>query len=113
MPCESFLYVDDMAEASIFVLQLDQKSYKSNTNPMLSHINVGTGVDITIRELAETISRVVGYSGKVGFDVTKPDGAPRKLIDVSRLTKMGWESEVGLEEGLELTYKWYVDQEII
>jgi nucleoside-diphosphate-sugar epimerase len=108
-----FLYVDDMAEASIFVLQLDQKSYKSNTNPMLSHINVGTGVDITIRELAETISRVVGYSGKVDFDVTKPDGAPRKLIDVSRLTKMGWESEVGLEEGLELTYRWYVNQEII
>lgn len=106
-----FLYVDDMAEASIFVLLLDHGAYQFNTNPMLSHINVGTGVDITIRELAENISRVVGYSGKLRFDETKPDGAPRKLIDVSRLAKMGWTSKVDLEEGLQRTYRWYLDQQ--
>jgi len=102
-----FLYVDDMAKASIFVLNLDESIYLSNTKPMLSHINVGTGVDIKICELAETMKRVVGYAGDVIFDAAKPDGAPRKLIDISRLTKMGWKSEVALEPGLELTYGWY------
>ena len=102
-----FLYVDDMAEASLFVLELDEKTYQANTKPMLSHINVGTGKDVTIREMAETMKQVVGYEGKLTFDTEKPDGAPRKLIDVTRLKKMGWESSVDLKEGLDKTYEWY------
>jgi nucleoside-diphosphate-sugar epimerase len=102
-----FLYVDDMAEASLFVLNLDEKTYRENTRPMLSHINIGTGVDVTIRELAETMKEVVGYSGAIRFDASKPDGAPRKLIDVSRLASMGWTYATSLKEGLEKTYDWY------
>ena len=102
-----FLYVDDMAEASLFVLELDEKTYQANTKPMLSHINVGTGKDVTIREMAETMKEVVGYTGRLTFDTTKPDGAPRKLIDVSRLTDMGWNYTVDLKEGLNKTYMWY------
>ncbi len=103
-----FLYVDDMASASLFVLGLDEEIYKDNTSPMLSHINVGTGVDVTIRELAETIKKVVGFTGRLAFDATKSDGAPRKLIDVSRLSNMGWKYSVGLKDGLEKTYQWYL-----
>lgn len=103
-----FLYVDDMAAASLFVLNLDDEIYRENTRPMLSHINVGTGVDITIRELAETMKQVVCFEGKLLFDSTKPDGAPRKLIDVSRLAAMGWNYGVELEEGLRRTYEWYL-----
>jgi len=103
-----FLYVDDMAEASLFVLELDEKTYQANTKPMLSHINVGTGKDVTIREMAETMKEVVGYKGKLTFDTSKPDGAPRKLIDVTRLEKMGWKYSVDLKEGLEKTYRWYL-----
>jgi GDP-L-fucose synthase len=102
-----FLYVDDMAAASLFVLELDEKTYKFNTRPMLSHINVGTGKDVTIREMAETMKRVVGYKGKLTFDVTKPDGAPRKLINVTRLKNMGWKYSVELEDGLKKTYEWH------
>ncbi|BAS67687.1 GDP-L-fucose synthase [Bathymodiolus septemdierum thioautotrophic gill symbiont] len=105
-----FLYVDDMAQASLFVLTLDEKTYQANTKPMLSHINVGTGVDITIREMAQTMKQVVGFKGKLVFDTTKPDGAPRKLIDVARLSKMGWQYSVALEEGLAQTYQWYLEQ---
>jgi GDP-L-fucose synthase len=105
-----FLYVDDMAEASLFVLELDEHTYKDNTQPMLSHINVGTGKDTTIREMAETMKRVVGYQGKLTFDITKPDGSPRKLIDVSRLSNMGWKYSVSLKEGLSKTYKWYLSK---
>jgi len=104
-----FLYVDDMAQASLFVLELDEQTYKANTQPMLSHINIGTGKDTTIREMAKTIKWVVGYEGKLTFDVTKPDGAPRKLIDVTRLKKMGWEYSVDLKDGLNETYKWYLE----
>jgi GDP-L-fucose synthase len=104
-----FLYVDDMAEASLFVLGLDKDTYQANTQPMLSHINVGTGKDITIRELAETMKKVVGFKGKLTFDGTKPDGAPRKLIDVTRLENMGWKYSVNLEDGLIATYKWYLE----
>ena len=104
-----FLYVDDMAQASLFVLELDEKNYKSNTKPMLSHINVGTGKDVTIKELAETIKEVVGFNGKLSFDATRPDGAPRKLIDVSRLSNMGWNYTINLKEGLEKTYEWYLN----
>jgi len=102
-----FLYVDDMAKASLFVLELNKKTYKANTQPMLSHINVGTGRDTTIREIAETIKQVVGYEGRIIFDITKPDGASRKLIDVSRLKNMGWDYAVDLTEGLNKTYTWY------
>ena len=104
-----FLYVDDMAQASLFVLELDEQTYKDNTQPMLSHINVGTGRDTTIREMAETMKQVVGYEGKLTFDATKPDGAPRKLIDITRLKRMGWEYSVNLKDGLVDTYKWYLE----
>jgi len=104
-----FLYVDDMAQASLFVLELDEQTYKDNTQPMLSHINVGTGRDTTIREMAEMMKQVVGYEGKLTFDATKPDGAPRKLIDITRLKRMGWEYSVNLKDGLVDTYKWYLE----
>jgi len=104
-----FLYVDDMAEASLFVLELDGETYQANTKSMLSHINVGTGKDVTIREMAETMKEVVGFKGDLSFDTTKPDGAPRKLIDVSRLSNMGWNYSVNLKDGLSKTYKWYLN----
>ena len=103
-----FLYVDDMAEAAVFVLDLDLNIYQANTQSMLSHINIGTGVDVTTRELAETLKEVVGYEGELKFDTEKPDGAPRKLIDVSRLSKMGWKYNVQLKDGLSKTYAWYL-----
>ena len=105
-----FLYVDDMAEASLFVLELDRESYIANTKPLLSHINVGTGKDISIREMAETMREVVGFEGELTFNSNKPDGSPRKLIDVTRLSKMGWNYSINLKEGLEKTYKWYLQQ---
>jgi len=107
-----FLYVDDMAQASLFVLELDEETYKTNTQPMLSHINVGTGKDTTIREMAETMKQIVGYKGKVKFDATKLDGSPRKLIDITRLKRMGWEYRVNLKEGLDETYEWYLSQNL-
>jgi len=105
-----FLYVDDMAQASLFVLELDEKTYKTNTQPMLSHINVGTEKDTTIREVSEIMKQVVGFNGRLTFDITKPDGAPRKLVDVSRLKKMGWVYNIKLEEGLRKMYKWYLEE---
>lgn len=107
-PMREFLYVDDMAAASVYVMNLDNDTYQANTQPMLSHINVGTGVDCTIRELAETMKRVVGFEGKLVFDTGKPDGAPRKLMDVSRLKALGWEASISLEAGLRKTYKWFI-----
>jgi GDP-L-fucose synthase len=107
-PMREFLHVDDMAAASIYVMNLDLEAYVSNTEPMLSHINVGTGIDCTIRELVETVAKVVGYVGKITFDVTKPDGAPRKLMDVSRLSTLGWNAKIELEQGLKSTYKWFL-----
>ena len=106
-----FLYVDDMASASLFVLELDEQTYKANTKPMLSHINVGTGKDVTIREMAETMKQVVGFKGSLTFNTTKPDGSPRKLIDVSRLLNMGWKYSIDLEDGLKKNYKWYLTQD--
>ena len=102
-----FLYVDDMAEASLYVLELDEPTYRENTKPMISHINVGTGKDIAIREVALLIKKVVGFKGSLRFDNTKPDGSPRKLIDVSRLSKMGWKYSVDLPDGLTRTYDWF------
>ncbi len=106
-----FLYVTDMAEACVHVMSLKQEVYAENTEPMLSHINVGTGQDVTIKELAETISDVVGYQGKINWDSSMPDGTPRKLMDVSRLKSLGWEAKTGLREGLEMTYRWFTQQE--
>jgi len=105
-----FLYVDDMAQASLFVLELDEQTYQANTKSMLSHINVGTGKDVTIREMAETMKEVVGFKGKLVFNTAKPDGAPRKLIDVTRLENMGWKYSTDLKDGLSKTYKWYLDK---
>ena len=105
-----FLNVDDMASAALFVLELDQQIYQSNTKPMLSHINVGTGIDMTIREMAETMKKVVGFKGELTYDPTKPDGTSRKLIDVSLLTNMGWKYNIDLEKGLDITYKWYLER---
>jgi len=104
-----FLYVDDMAAASLFVLELDEQIYQANTKPMLSHINIGTGMDITIREMAETMKQVVGFKGRLTFDTAKVDGPPRKLIDVTKLSDIGWEYTTKLKEGLEKTYKWYLN----
>lgn len=107
-PMREFLHVDDMAAASIHVMQLEEQLYKANTEPMLSHINVGTGVDCTIRELAETLKKVVGFKGKLTFDTTKPDGTARKLMDVSRLEQLGWKANISLEQGLAATYQWFI-----
>ncbi|EEY5757554.1 GDP-L-fucose synthase, partial [Escherichia coli] len=108
-PMREFLYVDDMAAASVHVMELDEAIYQQNTQPMLSHINVGTGVDCSIREMAETMASVVGYQGQIVFDVTKPDGTPRKLMDVTRLKNLGWQYRYNLHEGLSLTYKWFIE----
>ena len=106
-PMREFLYVDDMAEASLFVLELDEDQYKSNYNPRLTHINIGTGVDITIRELCEEMKQVVGFNGELRFDQDKPDGSPRKLIDVSKIEALGWKHKIDLKDGLTLTYAWF------
>ena len=107
-PKREFLHVDDMAAASVHVMNLPPDVYQAHTQPMLSHINVGTGQDCTIRELAETIARVTGFTGKLSFDATKPDGTPRKLMDVSRLRSLGWSAGIGLEKGLRDAYQWFV-----
>ena len=104
-PRREFLYVDDMAAASLHVMNLPQSTYSQHTQPMLSHINVGCGNDITIRELAETIARVIDYAGDIVFDPSKPDGTPRKLMDSARLNALGWNAQVGLEAGLERAYQ--------
>ena len=106
-----FMYSDDMADATLFILGLDKKILKTRTKPMLSHINIGTGTDITIKELAETIREVVDYTGNISFDTSKPDGTARKLLDVTRLSNLGWNHETNLKDGLEKTYKWYISEE--
>ena len=103
-PRREFLYVDDMAAASVHVMQLPKTDYDRHTEPMLSHINVGFGEDISIRELAELVSSVVGFDGEIVYDTDKPDGTPRKLLDSERLRSTGWQPQVGLEEGLHLAY---------
>jgi GDP-L-fucose synthase len=108
-PMREFLYVDDMAAASVHVMELDKVVYDNNTEPMLSHINVGTGVDYTIRQLVETVALVVGFEGEIKFDVAKPDGAPRKLMNVDRLRGLGWKCSVSLERGLSLAYQWFLN----
>ena len=108
-PRREFLHVDDMAAACVHVMELDEAVLRDHTRPMLSHINVGTGEDCTIRELAETVARVTGFAGRLVFDVDKPDGAPRKLLDVSRLAALGWQARIDLEEGLRNAYGWFVE----
>ena len=102
-----FMHVDDMASACVYIMTLDKATYDENTQAMLSHINVGTGEDCTIKEMAETVKKVVGFKGELKFDATKPDGSPRKLMDVSRINSMGWKATISLEDGLSTTYKWY------
>jgi GDP-L-fucose synthase len=106
-PMREFLHVDDMAAASVHVMNLPLQTWQRHTQPMLSHLNVGTGIDCTIREMAETMARVTGFKGRLSFDASKPDGTPRKLMDVSRLTSLGWRASIGLEEGLRDTYAWF------
>lgn len=108
-PMREFLHVDDMAAACVHVMELDSETYQANTQPMLSHLNVGTGMDCTIRELAQTIARVTGFKGRLSFDASRPDGTPRKLMDVSRLKALGWQASIGLEDGLRDAYGWYVE----
>jgi GDP-L-fucose synthase len=103
-----FLHVEDMAAASVHVMELSLNVYQAHTQPMLSHINVGTGIDCSIRELAETIARVTGFTGQLVWDRTKPDGTPRKLLDVSRLNALGWEASIPLERGLRDAYEWFL-----
>lgn len=108
-PKREFLYVDDMAEASIFVMNMDKSNYDSCTSAMNSHINIGSGIDCTIKELTELISDVVGYTGKITWDSSKPDGTERKLMDVSRINNLGWSSRFTLEEGITKSYKWFLE----
>ena len=107
-PMREFLYVDDMAAASVYVMNLDKAIYDQHTEPMLSHINVGYGSDVTIKAVAQSIAEVVGYFGHIAFDRTKPDGTPRKLMDSSRLNKLGWQAQVNLKDGLTRAYQDYL-----
>lgn len=107
-PMREFLHVNDMAAASIFVMNLPVETFEKYTSPMLSHINVGTGRDCTIAELAHTMAEVTGFNGDVTFDASKPDGTPRKLMDVSTLKNLGWQYQIELKEGLQQTYQWFL-----
>ena len=110
-PMREFLHVDDMAEASLFVLDLPRDVYEANTQPMLSHINVGTGTDVTILELAQLVARVTGFQGRIETDPSKPNGTMRKLMNVDRLAAMGWRARIGLKEGVSETYRWFLDHQ--
>ena len=106
-PMREFLHVDDMADACVHVMELPYNTYHDHTQTMLSHINIGTGEDCTIREVAETIAAITGFKGKLVFDTEKPDGTPRKLLDVSLINELGWKASISLEKGLKQTYEWY------
>ena len=110
-PRREFLYVDDMAAASVHVMQLPNATYDQHTTPMQSHINVGSGSDVTIAEVAQTIAQTVGYTGQIEFDTSKPDGAPRKLMDSSRLNALGWHAKVNLQHGLAAAYQDFVSKQ--
>lgn len=107
-PKREFLQIDDMAAACIFLLNLPKDIYAANTQPMLSDINVGTGSDVSIADLAGVIAQVTGFAGRISFDMTKPDDTPRKLMDVSRLTNIDWAANIPLEESIRQTYDWYL-----
>lgn len=106
-----FLHVDDMAAACVHIMELEEEQYQSATRPMCSHLNIGTGTDCTIQELAEYIAEVVGFQGKINFDSSKPDGTPQKLLDVSQIQSLGWKDRIPLRDGLRQTYKWFVKNE--
>jgi GDP-L-fucose synthase len=110
-PRREFLFVDDMAAASVHIMNLDKLTYDAHTLPMQSLINVGFGQDITIRELANTVRKTLGYEGKIDFDTSKPDGTPRKLMDSSRLNALGWQAKMSLEDGLKIAYQDFIDSE--
>ncbi len=111
-PYREFLYVDDLASACVHVMNLDQEDYQQHTQPMLSHINVGGGEELTIRQLADTIARVTNYKGTIAFDNKKPDGTPRKLMDSSRLNNLGWQPTISLEEGLIIAYNDFLKKQL-
>lgn len=108
-PRREFMHVDDMASACVYFMNVNQDIYDANTQSMLSHINVGTGVDCTIHELVDTIAKVIGYKGKINFDTSKPDGTPRKLMDITRQKKLGWNASIDLESGIKATYEWFLN----
>lgn len=110
-PRREFLHVDDMAEASLFVLDLSKDIYDTNTDPMLSHINVGSGTDVSILDLARMVAEVTGFQGRITTDPSKPDGTPRKLMDVTRLANMGWRAQIPLDRGVAETYQWFLDNQ--
>jgi GDP-L-fucose synthase len=110
-PLREFLHVDDMAAASVYVMELNSEIYQAYIQPMRSHINVGTGIDCSIHEIAETIAEVVGFVGKIVFDIKRSDGTPRKLMDVTRLAHLGWCHTIGLKEGLAITYRWFLEHQ--
>jgi GDP-L-fucose synthase len=111
-PRREFLYVDDMAAASVFVMQLDKATYDSQTEPMQSHINVGFGSDITINELAHAVAKAIEYQGNISFDLSKPDGAPRKWMSSDKLNKLGWSPVVSLESGLRNAYQEMLEENL-
>ncbi len=110
-PRREFLHVDDMATACLHVMGLDATTWRAQTDPRCSHLNVGTGVDVTIAELAALVAEVVGFTGEMVFDTSKPDGTPRKLLDVARLHQLGWEARIGLADGVRQTYAWFLDHQ--
>jgi len=110
-PMREFMHVDDLASASLFVLELDGKTLAENSKPMESHINVGTGLDHSISELAELVAEVTGFSGRISFDTSKPDGPPRKLLNVSLINGLGWKSSISLKDGLISTYGWFLENQ--
>ncbi|MDY6868001.1 MAG: GDP-L-fucose synthase [Chloroflexota bacterium] len=111
-PRREFLHVDDMAAASVYLMNLDDETYRQHTQPMLSHINVGCGIDVSIGELAKLVAEVVGFKGQIKFDTSRPDGAPQKLLNIERIKKLGWNPSIELKEGLESTYHWCLDHNI-
>ncbi|TFC30326.1 GDP-L-fucose synthase [Cryobacterium sp. TMT2-18-3] len=110
-PRREFLHVDDMAAASVHIMELDREVYQTSTTPMLSHVNVGTGSDCSISDLASAIAKVTRFTGRLTFDTSKPDGAPRKLMDVTRIQALGWKPTIDLEDGLEDAYAWFVSHQ--
>ena len=110
-PMREFLHVDDLAAACLHVMDLPRERWEAETEPRRSHVNVGTGTDCTIEELARTVARVTGYRGRIEWDASKPDGTPRKLLDVSRLERLGWRASTSLEDGLADTYRWFLATE--
>jgi len=107
-PMREFLHVDDMADASIHIMDIDKKTLESEVDPMLSHINIGTGTDITIKDVAQIVKEVVGFDGEIVFNTKMPDGTKRKLLDVSKIENLGWKPAITLKDGLKETYEWFI-----